>query len=156
VENLVEETVNNAEEAYRLLKFGSKNRHIGTTAMNSVSSRSHSVFTLYLKSTETTKNMTSVRYSRLHLIDLAGSERQTHTDATGLRLKEAGNINRSLSTLGNVIRALVDVAKGRERHVHYRDSKLTFLLKVPFLFRFLSRSLALSLSCVSHSSLSIV
>jgi len=129
VENVVEETVSSAEEAYRLLKYGAQNRHVATTAMNAVSSRSHSVFTLYLQSKEISKNMTFVRYSRLHLIDLAGSERQTHTDTTGLRLKEAGNINKSLSTLGNVIRALVDVANGRERHVPYRDSKLTFLLK---------------------------
>src|SRR5690349_2202056 len=70
-----------------------------------------------------------MRFSRLNVIDLAGSERQKSTEATGQRLKEAGNINKSLSCLGNVIRALVDVAKGQTRHVHYRDSKLTFLLK---------------------------
>lgn len=44
--------------------------------------------------------------------------------------EQASNINRSLSALGNVINALVDVSGGRQRHVHYRDSKLTFLLKV--------------------------
>ena len=48
----------------------------------------------------------------------------------GLRLKEAGSINKSLSALGNVIMALVDIANGKSRHVHYRDSKLTFLLRV--------------------------
>ncbi len=65
-------------------------------------------------------------YSRF----LQGSERQSSTGTVGLRLKEAGSINKSLSVLGNVIRALVDVANGASRHVHYRDSKLTFLLKV--------------------------
>ena len=44
--------------------------------------------------------------------------------------QEAGSINKSLSALGNVIMALVDIANGKSRHVHYRDSKLTFLLRV--------------------------
>ena len=66
----------------------------------------------------------------MNLIDLAGSERQKDTKAEGLRLREAGSINKSLSALGNVIMALVDVAGGKNRHVAYRDSKLTFLLRV--------------------------
>ncbi len=49
--------------------------------------------------------------------------------ASGERLKEASNINKSLSTLGQVINALVEKSTGRFRHVHYRDSKLTFLLR---------------------------
>lgn len=68
--------------------------------------------------------------SLLNLVDLAGSERQRDSHAAGLRLKEAGSINKSLSALGNVIMALVDIANGKSRHVHYRDSKLTFLLRV--------------------------
>lgn len=71
-----------------------------------------------------------IRTSVLNLVDLAGSERQRDTHAAGLRLKEAGSINKSLSALGNVIMALVDIANGKSRHVHYRDSKLTFLLRV--------------------------
>jgi kinesin family protein 15 len=51
------------------------------------------------------------------------SEPHLHT------LQEAGSINRSLSALGNVIMALVDITNGKSRHVHYRDSKLTFLLR---------------------------
>ena len=47
-----------------------------------------------------------------------------------LLVQEAGSINKSLSALGNVIMALVDIAHGKSRHVHYRDSKLTFLLRV--------------------------
>jgi kinesin family protein 3/17 len=62
----------------------------------------------------------------LHLVDLAGSERQSKTGATGQRLKEATKINLSLSTLGNVISALVD---GKSSHVPYRNSKLTRLLQ---------------------------
>ena len=63
---------------------------------------------------------------KLHLVDLAGSERQSKTGATGQRLKEATKINLSLSTLGNVISALVD---GKSSHVPYRNSKLTRLLQ---------------------------
>lgn len=78
-------------------------------------------------------------------MDLAGSERQKLTATTGIRLKEAGSINKSLlgrlsnnmlcasmyncEALGNVINALVDISNGKPRYVHYRDSKLTFLLK---------------------------
>ncbi|CAM9820031.1 unnamed protein product, partial [Ascophyllum nodosum] len=63
--------------------------------------------------------------SKLNLIDLAGSERISKTDATGDRLKEAQNINRSLSAVGDVISAL---AQGKA-HVPVRNSKLTFVLQ---------------------------
>ena len=75
------------------------------------------------------------RKGTLNLIDLAGSERQRDTGATGLRLKEAAAINKSLSALGNVIKVLVenqgdaDDAAPDSRHVNFRDSKLTFMLK---------------------------
>ncbi|MCO5592790.1 hypothetical protein L7F22_046793 [Adiantum nelumboides] len=70
------------------------------------------------------------RVSRFYLVDLAGSERQKQTEAVGLRLKESGSINRSLSALGNVIKvALLETAEGKIRHIPYRDSKLTYLLK---------------------------
>ena len=52
--------------------------------------------------------------------------------------QEAGNINRSLSCLGQVITALVDVGNGKQRHICYRDSKLTFLLRVKQITGFLS------------------
>merc|ERR1711993_53944 len=67
-----------------------------------------------------------IRKGKLNLVDLAGSERQSKTKAAGDRLKEATNINLSLSALGNVISALVD---GKSKHIPYRDSKLTRLLK---------------------------
>jgi kinesin family protein 15 len=70
-----------------------------------------------------------MKSSCFHIIDLAGSERSKHTQAEGQRLKEAGMINKSLSALGIVINSLVDISEGKARHVHYRDSKLTFLLR---------------------------
>ena len=71
-----------------------------------------------------------IRKSCLNLVDLAGSERQKDAQTTGLRLREAGNINKSLSVFGNVIMCLVNMSKGKARHIPYRDSKLTFLLRV--------------------------
>ncbi|KAJ3257607.1 hypothetical protein HK103_004379 [Boothiomyces macroporosus] len=62
--------------------------------------------------------------SKIHLIDLAGSERVESTGATGTRLKEGSSINMSLSSLGNVINAL----SSGNTHIPYRDSKLTYLL----------------------------
>lgn len=129
VEGLIEDIVNDVNDTYNLLKTGTQNRHVGSTSMNKESSRSHSVFTLVIESKENTDGVCNFITSRFHLIDLAGSERQKATDCAGERLKEAGMINKSLSALGNVINSLVDVSEGKSRHIHYRDSKLTFLLK---------------------------
>ena len=70
-----------------------------------------------------------MKTSRFHIIDLAGSERSKNTNAVGERLKEAGMINKSLSALGNVINSLVEISEGKNKHVPYRDSKLTFILR---------------------------
>lgn len=129
VDGISEEAVSSPDDAYRLLEIGAQNRHVAATSMNRESSRSHSIFTLVIQSKITDGDVTDVRESRFNLVDLAGSERQRMTSTTGLRLKEAANINKSLLALGKVINALVDVANGRQRHIHYRDSKLTFLLR---------------------------
>ena len=93
--------------------------------MNLRSSRSHSIFTVYLEMSEMVEGKQKIIAGKLNLVDLAGSERQSKTNATGERLEEAKKINLSLSSLGNVISALVD---GKSSHVPYRDSKLTRLL----------------------------
>ncbi|KAI5008252.1 hypothetical protein ZWY2020_009300 [Hordeum vulgare] len=129
VENLMECYVSSVKDVMLLLLQGVANRKMAATNMNSESSRSHSVFTCVIESHWERDSMTHLRFGRLNLVDLAGSERQKSSGAEGDRLKEAANINRSLSTLGLVIMTLVDVANGKNRHVPYRDSRLTFLLQ---------------------------
>jgi hypothetical protein len=113
-----------------LIQKGAKNRHVGSTSMNRESSRSHSVLTTIIESKALSHTgIWNMKTSRFHIIDLAGSERSKNTNAVGERLKEAGMINKSLSALGNVINSLVDLSEGKNRHVPYRDSKLTFMLR---------------------------
>jgi len=103
--------------------------------MNDTSSRSHAVFTIRLKQITHSllSDETIERTARMRLVDLAGSERAKSTEATGARLKEGGQINKSLTTLGRVIAALADPRRGKSRRtrdvVPYRDSVLTWLLK---------------------------
>ncbi|KAL0308069.1 UNVERIFIED_CONTAM: Kinesin-like protein KIN-12C [Sesamum angustifolium] len=129
VENLTEFSVRTVNDVLKLLQQGAANRKIAATHMNSESSRSHSVFTCIIESRWEKDSMAHLRFGRLNLVDLAGSERQKSSGAEGERLKEAANINKSLSTLGLVIMSLVDLAQGKHRHVPYRDSRLTFLLQ---------------------------
>ena len=130
VEGLTEVAVAGPSEALALMLSGAKNRTVAATLMNRESSRSHSVFALVIEATErVSAGVTKSRVARFNLIDLAGSERQKLTQAAGERLKEAGQINKSLSALGGVIQSLVDISQGKSRHVPYRDSKLTMLLR---------------------------
>lgn len=92
--------------------------------MNAESSRSHSLFIITI-SQKHIKTGAS-RAGKLFLVDLAGSEKISKTGAEGQTLEEAKMINKSLSTLGNVINALTD---GKSTHVPYRDSKLTRILQ---------------------------
>jgi len=112
------------QEIFDAMRAGHYNRSMAVTNMNEHSSRSHLVFTVSIEQ----KNMhdRSVKVGKLHLVDLAGSEKVAKTGASGERLDEAKNINRSLSALGNVINALTDK---KYTHVPYRDSKLTRVLQ---------------------------
>ncbi|WVZ91025.1 hypothetical protein U9M48_037258, partial [Paspalum notatum var. saurae] len=129
VENLTEFEVGCVSDIINLLMQGSANRKVAATNMNRESSRSHSVFTCIIESRWEKDSASNLRFARLNLVDLAGSERQRTSGAEGERLKEAVNINKSLSTLGLVIMSLVDLAHGKQRHIPYRDSRLTFLLQ---------------------------
>ncbi|XP_057959984.1 kinesin-like protein KIN-12B [Malania oleifera] len=132
VENLTEECVCTMRDLSQLLMKGLSNRRTGATSINAESSRSHSVFTCIVESRckSMADGISSFKTSRINLVDLAGSERQKLTGAAGECLKEAGNINRSLSQLGNLINILAEVSQtGKQRHIPYRNSKLTFLLQ---------------------------
>jgi kinesin family protein C1 len=115
--------VDSMEQINALMARAAKQRAVGTTDMNDHSSRSHSVFALYLTGVHA-EQRTELR-GALHLVDLAGSERLDRSNATGDRLKETQNINRSLSSLADVFLAK---AEGRA-HVPFRNSKLTHLME---------------------------
>ncbi|KAL5338876.1 hypothetical protein BJX70DRAFT_398258 [Aspergillus crustosus] len=138
VEDLAKLVVRSFDEIENLMDEGNKARTVAATNMNETSSRSHAVFTLMLtqKRHDAETSMDTEKVSRISLVDLAGSERANSTGATGARLKEGAEINRSLSTLGRVIAALADLASGKmagkkkaASMVPYRDSVLTWLLK---------------------------
>jgi kinesin family member 3B len=127
VKDLTSCVVKSPAEIEAILAAGRRNRATGATLMNAHSSRSHSIFTVTVETSEPgADGAPHIRAGKLHMVDLAGSERQSKTGATGARLKEATKINLSLSALGNVISALVD---GKATHIPYRDSKLTRLLQ---------------------------
>lgn len=137
VEDLAKLVVSSFQEIENLMDEGNKARTVAATNMNETSSRSHAVFTLMLtqKKMDLETKMEMEKQAKISLVDLAGSERANSTGATGARLKEGAEINRSLSTLGRVIAALADLSTGKKKkgtaggQVPYRDSVLTWLLK---------------------------
>ncbi|KMT15139.1 hypothetical protein BVRB_3g062560 isoform B [Beta vulgaris subsp. vulgaris] len=135
VAGLREEIVVSPEQVLDLMDFGESHRHIGETNMNLHSSRSHTIFRMIIESRdkagdeEPENSCDAVRVSVLNLVDLAGSERAAKTGAEGVRLKEGSHINKSLMTLGTVIKKLSEGAESQGSHVPYRDSKLTRILQ---------------------------
>ncbi|KAJ9560023.1 hypothetical protein OSB04_005183 [Centaurea solstitialis] len=129
VDKLTEVRLNSWVHLMELLAHCEAQRQIGETSMNEVSSRSHQIIRLTIESTPTEfsgiENGSTLTAS-VNFVDLAGSERASQTLSAGTRLKEGCHINRSLLTLGTVIRKL---SKGRNSHVPYRDSKLTRILQ---------------------------
>ncbi|CAF2419386.1 unnamed protein product [Rotaria sp. Silwood2] len=139
VEDLSRLLVTSYDDISRLIDEGNKARTVAATNMNETSSRSHAVFTiLFSQSTyDTMTDLTAEKQSKISLVDLAGSERADATGATGDRLKEGANINKSLTTLGKVIAALAEMSSKHRKtrsekkvdFIPYRDSVLTWLLK---------------------------
>ncbi|PON40942.1 Kinesin-like protein [Parasponia andersonii] len=123
VPGIVEAKVTNIDQVWTVLQAGSNARAIGSNNVNEHSSRSHCLLCIMVRA----KNLMNgdCTKSKLWLVDLAGSERLAKTDVQGERLKEAQNINRSLSSLGDVISALAN----KSSHIPYRNSKLTHLLQ---------------------------
>ena len=118
-------TIKNPADIDKSLDTGNKNRHVGATSMNDQSSRSHSLFTVYLEIEEKGENNNSrIKSGKLNLVDLAGSERVGKTNATGQTFDEVKKINLSLTALGSVIDALSQ----NRKYIPYKDSKLTRLL----------------------------
>lgn len=127
IQGLEEAAVLDVKGGLALLNKGTQRRQTAETKMNSVSSRSHSIFTLtvQVKETSADKGEDLIRIGKFNLVDLAGSEAIGRSGAENKRAREAGMINQSLLTLGRVISALVD----KSHHVPYRESKLTRLLQ---------------------------
>ena len=123
VKNSVIKDAATPEELMDLFNRGNKERHTGATQMNAESSRSHSIFAIMAETFDTTTKKTT--FGKLSLVDLAGSERADKTGASADRLKEAQNINKSLSALGDVISALSE----GEKFIPYRNNKLTQLMQ---------------------------
>ncbi|KAL6601703.1 hypothetical protein ACP70R_044923 [Stipagrostis hirtigluma subsp. patula] len=129
VEKLTEETLRDKGHLLELLAVCEAQRQIGETALNETSSRSHQILRLTIESSAKQfmgRGNSSTLQACVNFVDLAGSERASQTAAAGMRLKEGSHINRSLLTLGKVIRQL---SKGRNGHIPYRDSKLTRILQ---------------------------
>ncbi|XP_064793455.1 centromere-associated protein E-like [Oncorhynchus masou masou] len=144
VADLTEELVTSPEQALAWIRKGEKNRHYGKTKMNQRSSRSHTIFRMILESRDRGDSASgensdrgdsasgensdcAIIVSHLNLVDLAGTERASQTGAEGTRFKEGCNINRSLFTLGQVIKKLSD--ETQKGFTNYRDSKLTRILQ---------------------------
>merc|ERR1719499_966971 len=115
--------VANSEDVQKLLATGKSNRKTASTFMNIESSRSHMIMEVSVRGFNVPANIEYL--GKLFLVDLAGSERISKSGATGARLKEAAEINKSLTALGDVMQALQNKAK----HVPYRNHTLTYLMQ---------------------------
>lgn len=129
VKGLQEIVVDSPAKMQDIIDQGMGCRTVASTQMNDTSSRSHSVFTFKIHQKDTNDESKNL-FAKVNLVDLAGSERVKSTGATGATLVEGANINKSLSSLGNVINALVEQAKGKKGvFIPYRNSKLTRVLQ---------------------------
>ncbi|KZT44504.1 kinesin-domain-containing protein [Sistotremastrum suecicum HHB10207 ss-3] len=143
IAGLREIRVRTSAEARNVVKMGHVNRRVFGTLANHASSRSHGIFTIkVLKFRKGSTQQESVQLSRLSIVDLAGSERTKNTQTTGERLKEAGNINKSLMVLGQCMEVLrsnqkktvartgaTGIRTPKLALVPYRHSKLTELFQ---------------------------
>ncbi|KAG5677802.1 hypothetical protein PVAND_007530 [Polypedilum vanderplanki] len=147
INGLCEIPANDENKANNCLILGGSKRTVGATAMNDVSSRSHAIFIVNVRSQKLDgSESTSAKFT---LVDLAGSERSKKTKATGTRFKEGVKINQGLLALGNVISALGGGSSGG--YISYRDSKLTRLLQDSLG----GNSVTLMVACISPADYNI-
>ena len=125
IDGATEIVVNSDIELLKILEKGSHKRHVSGTSMNVESSRSHAICMISLAAKNTSS--LTIKTGKLFLVDLAGSEMVKKTGATDQRLQEAKQINKSLTSLGVVIKTLTE--RKSTAHVPYRDSKLTRILQ---------------------------
>ena len=123
LKNLRKLFINSPEEAIKFIIGGNHFRHTASTLMNKESSRSHAIISIYIENQ--LLNEGKIKKSVFHIVDLAGSENQKKTGATGDRIKEAGKINKSLLNLSLVIKNIIN----KQKPIPYRDSLLTHILK---------------------------
>ena len=122
--------INSFDEGIQLKDIGEEKRQYKDTIINDYSSRSHTIFQLYLETTiqDNKNNTLRNKYSLLNLVDLAGSERINKDERyINNNNNETGYINKSLFALSNVINKL---SENKNNYIPYRDSKLTRLLSV--------------------------
>lgn len=125
VPDLTEYHLQESSHIQNLIMEGNSRRMMAATGANQVSSRSHAILIVQIE----LHTKSQIVYSKLQMIDLAGSERAAVTENRGQRMIEGANINKSLLALGNCINILSDRSKPQGSFVPYRDSKLTRLLK---------------------------
>eukprot|EP00835_Amoeboradix_gromovi_P004653 NODE_375_length_9841_cov_0.151098.p1 type:complete len:595 gc:universal NODE_375_length_9841_cov_0.151098:3987-2203(-) len=134
---LQELVVVSKDQCLEYIEQGLVRRHSASTDYNLHSSRSHAIFQIIIESRELKSQ--SVQLSTLNLIDLAGSEKGTSNKKRQL---ESHYINRSLLSLSKVISMLIE---GNNKHIPYRDSKLTRILQTPLS----GNALCLVLCCIN-------
>lgn len=152
VVGITEHIPESPEQVLEMITEGNKRRTQSPTMANAVSSRSHAVLQLNVtRKPRTAGTVEEMCSASLNIIDLAGSERASATNNHGMRMKEGANINRSLLALGSCINALCQTGGSRNtkgRHIPYRNSKLTRLLK----FSLGGNCKTVMIVCVSPSS----
>jgi hypothetical protein len=137
IDGLSEWVVRTPEDVYGLIAKGTALRATSATKLSELSSRSHAIFTIVVEAMDGDEaSPVAYRFGKLHIVDLAGSEKIRLAGVSGQRLEETKNINKSLHELGNVIAALAAKSTthtrrggGPPRHIPFRNSALTSALR---------------------------
>ena len=121
--NLSIHEVDNFQEGMALLMLGDDNRVVAETPKNDASTRSHCLFMIQIESQKIGEDVKTL--SKLHIVDLSGSEKPSKTELSGIRMTEALNINISLFYLEQVI---IEI-NNKSGYIPYRNSMMTMCLR---------------------------